>query len=39
VLRLSATEVLFPIRSDSGDVIAFGGRRVDDGPKYLNTAE
>ena len=32
--------VLFPIRSDSGDVIAFGGRRVgDDGPKYLNTAE
>ena len=32
--------VLFPIRSDSGDVIAFGGRRVgEDGPKYLNTAE
>lgn len=32
--------VLFPIRSDSGDVIAFGGRRIgEDGPKYLNTAE
>ena len=32
--------VLFPIRSDNGDVIAFGGRRVgEDGPKYLNTAE
>lgn len=32
--------VLFPIRSESGDVIGFGGRRVgEDGPKYLNTAE
>ena len=32
--------VLFPIRSESGDVIAFGGRRVgENGPKYMNTAE
>lgn len=32
--------VLFPIRSDTGDVVAFGGRRIgEDGPKYLNTSE
>lgn len=32
--------VLFPVRSDSGDVIGFGGRRIgQDGPKYLNTPE
>lgn len=32
--------ILFPVRSDNGDVIAFGGRRIaDDGPKYLNSPE
>ena len=32
--------VLFPVRSDAGDVIGFGGRRIgEDGPKYLNSPE
>jgi DNA primase len=34
--------LMWPIRDLSGDVIAFGARKLDpddDGPKYLNTAE
>jgi DNA primase len=34
--------LIWPIRDLSGDVIAFGARKLsddDDGPKYLNTAE
>ncbi|OGS07868.1 MAG: DNA primase [Elusimicrobia bacterium RIFOXYA12_FULL_51_18] len=33
--------VMFPIRNSTGDVIAFGGRALDDGqqPKYLNSPE
>jgi len=33
--------VMFPIRNAAGDVIAFGGRALDDGqqPKYLNSPE
>tara|TARA_B000000441_G_C21583106_1_gene255559 strand:- start:213 stop:668 length:456 start_codon:yes stop_codon:yes gene_type:complete len=33
--------VMFPIRDNQGDVVGFGGRRVDekDTPKYLNSPE
>lgn len=32
--------IVFPVRSDNGDVIGFGGRRLGhEGPKYLNTPE
>jgi len=33
--------LMFPIRNAAGDVIAFGGRALDDGqqPKYLNSPE
>lgn len=37
---LFADRLVFPIRSNSGDVVAFGGRRLkEEGPKYLNSAE
>ncbi len=37
---LFADRLIFPIRSNSGDVVAFGGRRLkEDGPKYLNSPE
>ena len=37
---LFADRLMFPIRSNSGDVVAFGGRRLkEDGPKYLNSPE
>ena len=32
--------LLFPFRSETGDVIGFGGRRIgEEGPKYINTPE
>jgi DNA primase len=37
---LFADRLVFPIRSNSGDVVAFGGRRLaEEGPKYLNSPE
>lgn len=37
---LFSNRITFPIRSRSGDVIAFGGRTlVDGGPKYLNSPD
>ena len=33
--------IIFPIKNDFGDIIAFGGRLLysDNGPKYINSAE
>lgn len=37
---LMRDRLIFPIRNSSGNVIAFGGRRMgEDGPKYLNSSE
>lgn len=31
--------IVFPISTPRGEVVAFGGRAMEDGPKYLNTPE
>lgn len=31
--------IMFPIKSIKGDIIAFGGRTLGDGPKYLNSSD
>ncbi len=37
---LFTDRIIFPIRSRTGDIIAFGGRALSDrGPKYLNSPE
>ncbi|MFW5685911.1 MAG: DNA primase, partial [Spirochaetota bacterium] len=37
---LFAGRIMFPIRTNRGDVVAFGGRIVSgDGPKYINSPE
>ncbi len=37
---LFVDRLVFPIRSNSGDVVGFGGRRLgNEGPKYLNSPE
>ena len=39
MLALFRDRVVFPISTPRGEVVAFGGRAMGDGPKYLNTPE
>lgn len=39
MLTLFRDRIVFPISTPRGEVVAFGGRAMGDGPKYLNTPE
>lgn len=39
LLALFRDRIVFPISTPRGEVVAFGGRAMGDGPKYLNTSE
>ncbi len=39
MLALFRDRIVFPISTPRGEVVAFGGRAMGDGPKYLNTPE
>ena len=39
LLALFRDRIVFPISTPRGEVVAFGGRAMGDGPKYLNTPE
>ena len=39
MLALFRDRIVFPISTARGEVVAFGGRAMGDGPKYLNTPE
>ena len=39
MLALFRDRIMFPISTPRGEVVAFGGRAMGDGPKYLNTPE
>lgn len=39
LLALFRDRIVFPISTPRGEAVAFGGRAMGDGPKYLNTPE
>ena len=39
MLALFRDRIVFPISTPRGEVVAFGGRAMGEGPKYLNTPE